>query len=88
MSNLSDDQTLFIDAHHSAFGPLLLGPLSEIFGRSRVLQLANLWYAGEYNLSPRRDLLIITQRSLEFRLWIRSESQPTHCISPDGWIGW
>ncbi|KAL0954037.1 hypothetical protein HGRIS_005191 [Hohenbuehelia grisea] len=27
-----------------AFGPLVLGPLSEIFGRSRVLQLANLFY--------------------------------------------
>lgn len=27
-----------------AFGPLLLGPLSEIFGRVIVLQLANLWY--------------------------------------------
>jgi MFS family permease len=27
-----------------AFGPLLLGPLSEIYGRSRVLQLANLWF--------------------------------------------
>ncbi|KAN0121135.1 MFS polyamine transporter [Russula decolorans] len=27
-----------------AFGPLFLGPLSEIFGRSRVLQFANLWY--------------------------------------------
>lgn len=27
-----------------ACGPLFLGPLSEIFGRSRVLQLANLWY--------------------------------------------
>ncbi|KZT11969.1 MFS polyamine transporter [Laetiporus sulphureus 93-53] len=27
-----------------AFGPLFLGPLSEIFGRSRVLQLANMWY--------------------------------------------
>lgn len=27
-----------------AFGPLFLGPLSEIYGRSRVLQLANLWY--------------------------------------------
>lgn len=30
-----------------ALGPLFLGPLSEIFGRSRVLQLANLWYLGE-----------------------------------------
>ncbi|KAI0057755.1 MFS polyamine transporter [Artomyces pyxidatus] len=27
-----------------AFGPLFLGPLSEVFGRSRVLQLSNLWY--------------------------------------------
>ncbi|KAI0285974.1 MFS polyamine transporter [Russula aff. rugulosa BPL654] len=27
-----------------AIGPLFLGPLSEIFGRSRVLQLANLWF--------------------------------------------
>ncbi|KAI0309031.1 MFS polyamine transporter [Amylostereum chailletii] len=27
-----------------AFGPLILGPLSEIYGRSRVLQLANMWY--------------------------------------------
>ncbi|KAK2464067.1 hypothetical protein APHAL10511_003897 [Amanita phalloides] len=27
-----------------AVGPLVLGPLSEVYGRSRVLQLANLWY--------------------------------------------
>ncbi|OAX84057.1 hypothetical protein ACJ72_01561 [Emergomyces africanus] len=27
-----------------AIGPLLLGPLSEIYGRTRVLQLANLFY--------------------------------------------
>ncbi|KAI0947331.1 hypothetical protein AcV7_009784 [Taiwanofungus camphoratus] len=27
-----------------ALGPLFLGPLSEIYGRSRVIQLANLWY--------------------------------------------
>ncbi|KII94376.1 hypothetical protein PLICRDRAFT_36640 [Plicaturopsis crispa FD-325 SS-3] len=27
-----------------AFGPLFLGPLSEIYGRSRVIQGANLWY--------------------------------------------
>ena len=29
-----------------AFGPLFLGPLSEMYGRSRVLQIANLWYLG------------------------------------------
>ncbi|KAF8836360.1 MFS polyamine transporter [Paxillus ammoniavirescens] len=27
-----------------AIGPLFLGPMSEIYGRSRVLQLSNLWY--------------------------------------------
>ncbi|THH06070.1 hypothetical protein EW145_g4340 [Phellinidium pouzarii] len=27
-----------------AFGPLFLGPLSEVYGRSRVLQVANIWY--------------------------------------------
>lgn len=35
-----------IDALYTAIGPLFLGPLSEIFGRSRVLQGANLWYLG------------------------------------------
>ncbi|KAJ8502615.1 hypothetical protein ONZ45_g11590 [Pleurotus djamor] len=34
--------SIFVLAY--AVGPLLLGPLSEIFGRSRVLQLANLFY--------------------------------------------
>ena len=34
------------DLERVAIGPLLLGPLSEIYGRSRVLQLANLWYFG------------------------------------------
>lgn len=34
--------SIFVLAY--ALGPLLLGPLSEIYGRSRVLQLANLWY--------------------------------------------
>ncbi|RDX43808.1 MFS polyamine transporter [Lentinus brumalis] len=34
--------SVFVAAY--AFGPLLLGPMSELFGRSRVLQLANMWY--------------------------------------------
>ncbi|THH18799.1 hypothetical protein EW146_g2225 [Bondarzewia mesenterica] len=33
-----------------AFGPLLLGPLSELFGRSRVIQLANLFFFA-FNLA-------------------------------------
>lgn len=31
-----------------AFGPLFLGPMSEVYGRSRVLQLANIWYLSTY----------------------------------------
>ncbi|KAG1724529.1 MFS polyamine transporter [Suillus lakei] len=34
--------SIFVLAY--AMGPLFLGPLSEIYGRSRVMQLANLWY--------------------------------------------
>ncbi|KIM73432.1 hypothetical protein PILCRDRAFT_829167 [Piloderma croceum F 1598] len=34
--------SIFVLAY--AIGPLFLGPLSEIYGRSKVLQLANLWY--------------------------------------------
>ena len=30
-----------------AAGPLVLGPLSEAFGRQRTLQFANFWYLGE-----------------------------------------
>lgn len=35
--------------HDKAVGPLFLGPLSEIYGRSRVLQLANLFFLGLYH---------------------------------------
>ncbi|KZT25464.1 MFS polyamine transporter [Neolentinus lepideus HHB14362 ss-1] len=34
--------SIFVLAY--AIGPLFLGPMSEIFGRSRVLQFSNLWY--------------------------------------------
>ncbi|KAJ7680192.1 major facilitator superfamily domain-containing protein [Mycena olivaceomarginata] len=34
--------SIFVLAY--AIGPLFLGPLSEIFGRNRVIQGANLWY--------------------------------------------
>ncbi|KZP33608.1 MFS general substrate transporter [Athelia psychrophila] len=40
--------SIFILAY--AIGPLILGPLSEIYGRSRVIQLANLWYLA-WNLA-------------------------------------
>jgi hypothetical protein len=41
--------TAFINcmfSHLLAFGPLFLGPLSEIHGRSPLLQLSNLWFIG------------------------------------------
>jgi MFS family permease len=48
-----DSRALCIAFPHSivsaitiAFGPLLLGPLSELYGRSHVLQISNLWYLG------------------------------------------
>ncbi|KAG1724539.1 major facilitator superfamily domain-containing protein [Suillus lakei] len=34
--------SIFVLAY--AIGPLFVGPMSEVYGRSRVLQLANLWY--------------------------------------------
>lgn len=34
--------SIFVFAY--AIGPLFLGPLSEIYGRSHVIQLANLWF--------------------------------------------
>jgi MFS family permease len=29
-----------------AFGPLFFSPLSEVYGRAPVIQIANLWYLG------------------------------------------
>ncbi|KAG1727551.1 MFS polyamine transporter [Suillus paluster] len=40
--------SIFVLAY--AFGPLFVGPMSEIYGRSRVLQLSNLWYLA-WNLA-------------------------------------
>lgn len=34
----------------TAVGPLFLGPLSEIYGRSRVIQAANIFYLGMSSL--------------------------------------
>ena len=37
---------VILNYYLKAIGPLFLGPLSELYGRSRVLQIANLWYLG------------------------------------------
>ncbi|KAF9246143.1 MFS polyamine transporter [Melanogaster broomeanus] len=39
---IAQSTSIFVLAY--ALGPFFLGPMSEIYGRSRVLQLANLWY--------------------------------------------
>ncbi|KAH9949419.1 MFS polyamine transporter [Amylocystis lapponica] len=36
--------SIFVLAY--AFGPLILGPLSEIYGRVPILQLSNIWYSA------------------------------------------
>ena len=33
-------------SHGAVFGPLVLGPISELYGRARVLQAGNFWYLG------------------------------------------
>jgi hypothetical protein len=40
-----------------AIGPLFLGPMSELYGRSRVLQVANMWYLGKCHGLAKRELL-------------------------------
>jgi len=59
-----------------AFGPLFLGPLSEVYGRSPVIQLSNMWY-----LSMRFTCLrMITNdtflpSSLQHSMWLREEQE-------------
>jgi hypothetical protein len=40
-----------------AIGPLFLGPMSELYGRSRVLQGANMWYLSEPHILTKPKLL-------------------------------
>lgn len=58
-------------------GPMCLGPLSEVFGRARVLQAANFWYLGESTHSlpsilP-RVLIHVLSDSVELRVRICAE---------------
>lgn len=48
--------------------PQLLGPLSEIFGRSRVLQLANMWYLGVSHHFFPGSCIMTFKCSMEHRL--------------------
>ena len=59
-----------------AFGPLFLGPLSEVYGRSPIIQLSNLWY-----LSMRFTCLRMIANgtflpsSLEHSMWLREQQE-------------
>ena len=56
-----------------AFGPLILGPLSEVFGRVRVLQAANFWFLGMSLLKailPYVYTLLIAVLSFSVELWV------------------
>ncbi|KIJ09337.1 hypothetical protein PAXINDRAFT_17571 [Paxillus involutus ATCC 200175] len=57
---------LFVTPDHElvAVGPLFLGPMSETYGRSRVLQLANLWY-----LVPRSRPAVVLLAIAECSTW-------------------
>lgn len=43
-SSFEQSLTLSVFVLAYAFGPFVIGPLSEVYGRVVVLQLANLWY--------------------------------------------
>jgi MFS family permease len=43
-----ENMTLSIFVLAYALGPLLWGPLSELFGRLVILQVSNMWFLGEH----------------------------------------
>jgi hypothetical protein len=65
-----------------AIGPLFLGPLSEIYGRSRVLQWSNLWYLGINSFTGTIVVKWIhfISFSVEHGLWIFSEQRTIDCF--------
>ena len=71
------------------FGPLLLGPLSELYGRSHVMQIANAWYLGICFL-----IIIVAANghfpfhSLEFGLWLCAKQERAHRVPLPGGTRW
>ena len=59
-----------------AFGPLFLGPLSEVYGRSPVIQLSNLWYLS-MGFACLRMIANGTflPSSLEHSMWLRDQQE-------------
>jgi MFS family permease len=44
MSNVESVMAMSVYLLASAFGPLLIGPMSEVFGRKPVLHITNVWF--------------------------------------------
>lgn len=53
----------------TALGPLFLGPLSELYGRSRVLQLANLWYLGKFTAYCMLPIVLLISPLMQHGIW-------------------
>jgi hypothetical protein len=60
-----------------AFGPLFLGPLSELYGRSHVLQISNLWYLSMcFACLPDRVVNgTLLRSSLEYGEWVCAQQE-------------
>src|ERR1700733_4862300 len=70
----------------AAIGPLFLAPLSELYGRSRVLQLANMFYLGMYLLRRAyATFLLIGLFSMEPSLWFCKKRNTVDHFSIFGW---
>ena len=71
---------------HTAIGPLIFAPLGELYGRSRVLQLANMFYLGMYLLRRAyATFLLIGLFSMEPSLWFCKKRNTVDHFSIFGW---
>lgn len=46
MSQIDSVMALSIYILAAAFGPLVIGPLSEVYGRQKILHASNVWFFG------------------------------------------
>ncbi|KAF1823285.1 MFS general substrate transporter [Dissoconium aciculare CBS 342.82] len=44
MSNVESTMALSVYVLASAFGPMVIGPLSEVYGRKKIIHITNIWF--------------------------------------------